>query len=178
MQGSEGGEDGQTVAFKIMMRRGSHGRPRAIQVSTHAIHACKSTDYFPLPKQGPQLIQLEARGGRWLLFPAFTMMGTHISGPGLKCAQVPANLSLAVKSREGSAQDAAERAEMKRLVLEAETRSESNAEDLKGIVQTMLARVNQREPPKSAAGGNPARYNPCTNAILQSKNILAGSQVA
>ena len=38
--------------------------------------------------------------------------------------QVPASLSLAVKSREGYAQDAAERAEMKRLVLEAESRAD------------------------------------------------------
>lgn len=38
--------------------------------------------------------------------------------------QVPATLSLAVTSKEGYAQDAAERAEMKRLVLEAGTRDD------------------------------------------------------
>ena len=57
-----------------------------------------------------------------------TIGGMQSGSPFQKCKmfQVPASLSLAVKSRQGYAQDAAERAEMKRLVLEAEYRDDNS----------------------------------------------------
>ena len=70
--------------------------------------------------------------------------------------QVPASLTLAVKSRQGYAQDAAERAEMKRLVLEAEYRDDNS--NLPSIQP--LRNVGKIPKGQSPASGGPAPAGP------------------
>ena len=62
--------------------------------------------------------------------------------------QVPANLALAVRSRESADREAAERAEIKRLVLEAGLR-----EDAGGVVVPLNKLIQPHLPVKEPPGG-------------------------
>lgn len=86
--------------------------------------------------------------------------------------QVPANLALAVKSRESADRDAAERAEMKRLVLEAGDRDDGGVLPLPKVVQPRTA---VKQPGGGHRGhGHPSRGGP-TSASRSSHPPLPSS---